>query len=105
MIFSRLLRGVLLLLNSKFLTHGAPSENNGFTLSLGGTAEFEGLAAAITMPTGPFCTNTSDSFADNSTGVPSNWVWNFGEGATSATFTGQNPPAVAYATASTKKLY
>jgi hypothetical protein len=85
-------------------TNGTPSVNNGFTMSFGGTAEFVGPAAAITMPTGPFCTDTAYTFADNSTGAPTNWVWDFGSGATPATFTGQNPPAVSYSTAGTKTI-
>jgi len=45
-------------------------------------------------------------FFDLSTGGnnPKTWTWNFGPGATPATFNGQNPPTVTYSTIGTKTI-
>lgn len=86
-------------------TDASVGQNNGFNLSFGGTGTFVGPVADVTMPTGPFCTGTAYSFADNSTGSPTTWEWDFGADATPATYSGQNPSsAVTYSTAGTKTI-
>ncbi len=54
---------------------------------------------------GVTCTGSSLLFKDNShNATVTGWQWNFGEGATPATFSGQNPPAVIYATPGKKTV-
>lgn len=51
------------------------------------------------------CTGTGITFKDNSyNGTVTAWEWNFGEGATPATFIGQNPGAVTYSTGGYKTV-
>ncbi|MBI5540393.1 MAG: PKD domain-containing protein, partial [Bacteroidia bacterium] len=52
------------------------------------------------------CVGSPFVFYDLSTGGsnPKTWNWNFGPGATPATFNGQNPPNVTYSTTGTKTI-
>lgn len=54
----------------------------------------------------PICVNQPEIFYDLSTGgsPPFTWNWNFGAGATPATFVGQTPPTVIYSTPGTKNI-
>ncbi len=86
------------------------STGNGFNISFGGTAEIQGPTAVINDNDADdiICVAEAITFSDASTPPPSgsitNWTWNFGLGATPATFNGQNPPAVTYSSNGTKTI-
>ena len=73
--------------------------NNGFKLEFGGTGEFLGPTAKISVTNSQPCTiNQNFTFSSaGSTGF-SRVLWTFGEGASPATSTLTNPPPVSYAT-------
>jgi hypothetical protein len=86
------------------------STGNGFSISFGGTAEIQGPEAIINDSDADdvICINEAITFTDASIPPPSGtitqWTWNFGVGATPATFIGQNPPPVTYSTNGTKTV-
>ena len=86
------------------------STGNGFSISFGGTANFQGPTAIINDSDADdqLCPGDPITFTDVSTPPPSGslvtWTWNFGVGASPATFIGQNPPAVTYSTTGTKTI-
>lgn len=86
------------------------STGNGFNISFGGTADIQGPTAIFNDTDGndSICINEPITFSDASTPPPAGslvqWTWNFGVGASPATFTGQNPPAVTYTTNGTKTV-
>ncbi|HRH58069.1 MAG TPA: PKD domain-containing protein, partial [Chitinophagales bacterium] len=83
---------------------------SGFSITFGGTANFQGPTATIndSDTDDQICPGESITFTETSTPPPSgtlvSWVWNFGVGATPATFTGQNPPPVTYSTLGVKTI-
>jgi gliding motility-associated-like protein len=86
------------------------STGNGFSISFGGTANFQGPTAIINDSDADdqLCPGDPITFTDVSTPPPSGslvtWTWNFGVGASPATFSGQNPPAVTYSSIGTKTI-
>ncbi|HNF49201.1 MAG TPA: PKD domain-containing protein, partial [Chitinophagales bacterium] len=86
------------------------STGNGFTITFGGTAQIQGPVANINDNDADdiICPGEAITFTDASTPPPAGtltqWTWNFGSGATPATFNGQNPPAVTYSTTGTKTI-
>jgi gliding motility-associated-like protein len=54
----------------------------------------------------PVCINTPNTFVDQSTGGVKivSWNWSFGNGASIANYSGQNPPAITYSTSGTKSV-
>lgn len=78
--------------------------NNGFTLSFGGTGTFLGPTAALDIQTINACTATpSFTFTNKSTNY-SALVWSFGDGASTASATGEGPYTITYATPGTKTV-
>ncbi len=86
------------------------STGNGFNISFTGTAQIQGPTAIINDSDADdqICPGEAITFTDASTPPPSGtlttWTWNFGVGATPATFSGQNPPAVTYSSNGTKTV-
>ncbi len=86
------------------------STGNGFNISFGGTAQFQGPTAIIndSDPDDQICPGEAITYTDASTPPPSGtlvtWTWNFGVGATPATFSGQNPPSVTYSSNGVKTI-
>lgn len=86
------------------------STGNGFNVSFGGTAEIQGPTATINDSDADdiICIGEAITYTDASTPPPSgsltSWTWNFGAGATPATFIGQNPPTVTYSTGGVKTV-
>jgi gliding motility-associated-like protein len=52
----------------------------------------------------PICTGDSVYYTNLTTGIITTYAWNFGAGATPATFVGENPPTVAYSSPGTKTV-
>ena len=72
----------------------------------GGLSAFSQCVADFNFNPDPSCVGSPVVFYDLSTGGSAafTWNWNFGAGATPATFVGQNPPAVTYSTTGTKNI-
>jgi len=86
------------------------STGNGFNIAFGGTAGIQGPTAIIndSDPDDRICVGEAITYTDASTAPPLgtlvSWNWNFGVGATPATFVGQNPPSVTYSSTGTKTV-
>ncbi len=78
------------------------STGNGFSISFGGTAMFQGPTATINDSDADdiICPGESITFSQTSAPPPTgsliSWKWNFGVGATPAIHNGPTPPAVSY---------
>jgi len=85
-------------------TDASVGSDNGFSLSFGGTGEFTGPTAAFTVDPLSACLNGNTfTFTNNSVGATS-LTWHFGEGASIATSTATNPPAITYSTPGDKTI-
>jgi hypothetical protein len=86
------------------------STGNGFNISFGGTANIQGPTAVINDNDADdlLCVGENITYIDASIAPPAgslvSWVWNFGVGATPATFTGKIPPPVFYTTTGIKTV-
>ncbi|MFN8284465.1 MAG: gliding motility-associated C-terminal domain-containing protein [Chitinophagales bacterium] len=86
------------------------STGNGFSITFGGTADILGPVAVINDNDADdqICPGEAITFTDGSTPPPLGtlvqWTWNFGVGATPATYVGQNPPTVTYASNGVKTI-
>lgn len=86
------------------------SIGNGFTIDWGGTALFEGATTARFVTDEPdqkICLGEALLLTDSSftsDGVLNSWFWDFGNGATPATATGQGPQLVQYQTSGPKAI-
>lgn len=78
----------------------ATGTSDGYTCTQLPVASFN-----MTSPGKSVCVGSSISFRDNSYNAPVNsWSWNFGEGATPATSTLQNPTNISYSTPGWKTI-
>lgn len=81
---------------------------SGFTVEFGGTGTFLGPEAEFSTnaPNDTVCLEASVLFTDESSfvGGISSWTWNFGEGASPETITGQGPHAIDYDTPGLKNI-
>jgi gliding motility-associated-like protein len=84
------------------------STGNGFQISFGGTATFQGPVADFTVSApANNCASESWTFTDNSSfafGNIANWNWTFGTGASPATANTQGPHSVTYNTPGQKSV-
>lgn len=82
------------------------NSGSGFSIEFGGTGTFLGPKADFTVEPPTTCVGESLTFTDASTYIGDlvDWQWNFGEGATPATASGQTPPAVSYTTPGVKSV-
>lgn len=73
--------------------------NNGFKLEFGGTGEFQGPTAKISVTNSQPCTiNQNFTFSSAGSAGYTRVLWTFGKGASPATSTLASPPVVSYAT-------
>ena len=77
---------------------------NGFSIEWGGTGTFLGPTADYTTAPNELCVGEEISFTDQSSFIGNiiGWEWDFGLGASPASFNGQTPPPVIYNVPGTK---
>ncbi|HNN27173.1 MAG TPA: PKD domain-containing protein, partial [Chitinophagales bacterium] len=86
------------------------STGNGFNVTFGGSAQIQGPVSAINDNDADdlLCIGDAITFSDASSPPPTgslvSWVWNFGVGATPATFNGKTPPAISYSSNGIKTI-
>ena len=80
------------------------SDNNGFTLSFGGTGQFVGPKTSVVMDIQNACTSSQVfTFSDQGSGY-TKLHWNFGNGASIASADGTGPYAITYNTPGEKTV-